>query len=66
MGHRSQVRLTGPLTPFGEGFAAELSRQGYRPNAVANQLRLLAHLNRWLAAKDLDATSLTALANTPS
>jgi integrase/recombinase XerD len=59
MGHPSRVRLTGPLMPFTEGFAAELSRQGYRPNAAANQLQLLAHLSRWLAAKDLDATSLT-------
>lgn len=59
MGHPSRVRLTGPLKPFAQGFAAELSRQGYRPNAAANQLQLLAHLSRWLAAKGLDATNLT-------
>jgi site-specific recombinase XerD len=55
----SRVRVTGPLAAFAQGFAAELSRQGYRPNAAANQLQLLAHLSRWLAAKDSDATSLT-------
>ena len=60
MSHPSRVRVTGPLTSFTEGFAAELSRQGYRPNAAANQLQLLAHLSRWLAAKSLNATSLTA------
>jgi hypothetical protein len=27
MGDPSRVRLTGPLTPFAEGFAAELARQ---------------------------------------
>lgn len=60
MSHPSRVRVTGPLTSFAEGFTAELSRQGYRPNAAANQLQLLAHLSRWLATKGLDARSLTA------
>lgn len=60
MSNPSRVRVTGPLTPFAEGFAAELSRQGYRPNAAANQLQLLAHLSRWLVAKGLNATNLTA------
>jgi len=59
MSHPSRVRMTGPLTSFAEGFAAELSRQGYRPNAAANQLQLLAHLSRWLATKGLDAATLT-------
>ena len=59
MSRPSRVRVTGPLAAFAQGFAAELSRQGYRPNAAANQLQLLAHLSRWLAAKDSDATSLT-------
>ena len=35
-------------------------RQGYRPNAAANQLQLLAHLSRWLGSKRLDAPTLTA------
>ena len=60
MSHPSRVRVTGPLTSFAEGFAAELSRQGYRPNAAANQRQLLVHLSRWLATKGLDAASLTA------
>jgi site-specific recombinase XerD len=60
MSSRSRVRVTGPLTSFADGFAAALSRQGYRPNAAADQLQLLAHLSRWLATKGLDATSLTA------
>jgi site-specific recombinase XerD len=50
--------VTGPLESFAQGFAAELSRQGYRPNAVADQLRLLAHLSRWLCCKGLDTADL--------
>lgn len=60
MSRPSQVRMSGPLTSFAEGFAAELTKQGYRPHAAANQLQLLAHLSRWLAVKRLDATTLSA------
>lgn len=31
MSRPSQVRMSGPLTSFAEGFAAELTKQGYRP-----------------------------------
>ena len=60
MSDPSRVRITGPLAAFADGFAAELSEQGYRPNAAANQLQLLAHLSRWLASRRQDATTLTA------
>lgn len=60
MSRPSRVRVTGPLTSFAEGFAAELAKQGYRTNAAANQLQLFAHLSRWLASKGLDATTLNA------
>jgi hypothetical protein len=46
MSDPARVRVTGPLGVFGEGFAAELVRQGYRPNATASQLQLMAHLSR--------------------
>lgn len=59
MSDPSRVRVTGPLTPFAKGFAAELARQGYRPNAAANQLQLLAHLSRWLDAQGLDTEALS-------
>jgi hypothetical protein len=59
MSDPSRVRITGPLAAFADGFAAELSKQGYRPNAAANQLQLLAHLSRWLASRRQDATTLT-------
>jgi site-specific recombinase XerD len=60
MAHPSRVRLTGPLASFAQGFAEELSRQGYKPKPVADQLRLLAHLSRWLCRKGIDVTDLEA------
>ncbi len=49
-GDPSRVRVTGPLAVFAEGFAGELARLGYKQNAAADQLRLMAHLSRWMAA----------------
>lgn len=54
-----RVRMTGPLTRFADGFAAALTKQGYRPGPAARQLHLIAHLSRWLAAQGMDAESLT-------
>ena len=59
MAHPSRVRVTGPLAPYAQGFAAELSRQGYRRKPVTDQVRLLAHLSRWLLGKGLDTSDLT-------
>ena len=58
MSYPSRVRVTGPLAPYAQGFAAELSRQGYRRKPVSDQLRLLAHLSRWLLVKGLDTSDL--------
>ena len=43
------------------GFAAELARLGYKPNAAADQLRLMAHLSRWMDAEQYDVAELTPL-----
>jgi len=58
----SRVRVTGPLEPFAAGFGAELLRQGYALQPAAQQLRLLAHLSRWLSAEGNDAAALNATA----
>jgi site-specific recombinase XerD len=58
-GDPSRVRVTGPLAVFREGFTGELSRLGYKPNAAADQLRLMAHLSRWMDAGHLEAVALT-------
>lgn len=53
------VRVTGPLAEFAPGFAEELSRQGYTELSALNQVRVMAHLSRWLVAQDLALTELT-------
>lgn len=53
------VRVTGPLEPYASGFGAELTRLGYTFFSTRDQLRLVAHLSRWLAGQGLDAVALT-------
>ena len=55
----SRVRVTGPLQQYAPGFVAELGRLGYKPNAAACQLQLMAHLSRWMDARRLGAMALT-------
>jgi integrase/recombinase XerD len=56
----SRVRVSGPLAGYAGGFAAYLAGAGYTPLSAANQLRLLAHLSRWLEDRGLALGSLTA------
>jgi integrase/recombinase XerD len=56
----SRVRLSGPLAEHGEGFAVFLAAAGYSPLSAANQMRVLAHLSRWLGELGLAAGALTA------
>ncbi len=56
----ARVRVAEPLERFAEGFATELSRQGYTANSAALQLGLMAHASRWLAAQERDAAALDA------
>ena len=55
----SKVRFTGPLASFASGLAAELNAMGYATTSAANQLRLAAHLSRWLEAQHLEPGDLT-------
>lgn len=59
MNDPSRVRISGALEPYAEGFVAELCRLGYTPVSSAHQLRLMAHVSRWLAGEGLDASGLT-------
>ncbi|MEW6476579.1 MAG: site-specific integrase [Actinomycetota bacterium] len=54
-----KVSVQGPLEGHAQAFAAELARQGYRASSVAQQLRLVADLSRWLAAEGLVVGDLT-------
>ncbi len=58
----SRVRVTGALEPFAAGFAAELVGWGYASQPAAQQLRLMAHVSRWLVAEGRDAAALDAAA----
>src|SRR5205823_6237046 len=58
-GNPLRVYVIGPLETYASGFALKLIRVGYTPNATADQLRLLAHLSRWLAAERLGAAEIT-------
>lgn len=59
MNDPSRVRVSGPLGRYAPGFAAELSRVGYTRASVAAQLRLMAHVSRWLGGKGLDCHGLS-------
>lgn len=55
----SRVRVTGPLTPFADGFRAQLAGLGYARSSAVNQMKLLAHLSRWMTSEGLSAAELT-------
>jgi hypothetical protein len=52
--------MVGPLTEFADGFEVELEDLGYAPGSIAQQLRLVALLDGWLAERDLSVEDLTA------
>jgi site-specific recombinase XerD len=51
--------MGGPLGPFRDGVEQALRRQGYSTSRTAGLLLLMAHLSRWLEARDLTAADLT-------
>jgi integrase/recombinase XerD len=58
MSDPARVRVTGPLECCAGGFMVELLEAGYRPRSAAIQLRLLAHLSRWLEEAGVDPAEL--------
>ena len=60
MSNPFRVEMSGPLSVFAPGFVEHLVEQGYRPDPAAKQLRLMAHLSRWLAERDLVGRNLTS------
>jgi len=59
MSDPSRVRMVGPLVPFAAGFQSALEAQGYRHQAVGCQLRVMAHVSRWLLDQGFDVGGLT-------
>jgi integrase/recombinase XerD len=58
MSDPSRVRFTGPLVGHAAGFRAMLEAAGYRHGGV-DQLRVMAHVSRWLTAEGLAVGDLT-------
>jgi integrase/recombinase XerD len=60
MGDLSRIRVIGPLEPYVSGFIAVLVERGYTPVSAAHQLRLIAHVSRWLAGQGLGPDDLSS------
>ena len=54
----SSVWITGPLLPYADGCRRYLQKIGYAPTSVVGQLRVAAHLSRWMERR---STSLATL-----
>ena len=55
----SRIRVTEPLEPYVSGFVADLVECGYTTVSAAHQLRLMAHVSRWLACEGLAPDDLS-------
>ncbi len=55
-----KVIMSGPLVPFRAGFHKELERQGYTPLGAECQLRVMAHVSRWLDSRRLGPGDFTS------
>lgn len=58
MGDPKRIRMTGPLVAYRDGFAEELTRQGYTAGSAMRQVWLMAHVSRWLASRALSSGDL--------
>lgn len=55
----SMVAVRGPLAGLADRFRVVLAEAGYTPLSAANQLRLMAHVNRWMASESISVAELT-------
>jgi hypothetical protein len=54
------VRFDGPLAVYADGLRDALAERGYTPGSAALQLQLAAQLSRWMRARELGISGLTA------
>src|SRR6266568_1801896 len=59
-GHPSRVRVYGPLAPYADGFRQYLAAQGYHPQVIGRQARLMADLSIWLEGQGRSGDELVA------
>ena len=55
----SKVLLVGPLVPFANDLSSTLEASGYTPLTIVNQLRLLAHVSRWMDGRGYSVADLS-------
>ena len=55
----SNVLMVGPLVPFADDLSSTLEASGYTPLTIVNQLRLMAHVSRWMDGRDYSVADLT-------
>ena len=58
----TKVRVAGVLAPYARGFGRELRSCGFTDLSTAEQLRLMAHLSRWMTREGVDALSCEQIA----
>lgn len=51
--------LNGPLLPYGAGFRASLTEQGYSADSIGRHVRVMVQVSRWLAGQNLAGSDLT-------
>lgn len=56
----SKVLMVGPLMPFAADFSSRLKACGYAPLTIVNELRVMAHLSRWMETGDLTMADLSS------
>ena len=54
-----QVRVTGPLARYADGFRADPTGQGYLAGSADRNLRTMAHVSRWMQDRGLSAGQLS-------
>ena len=54
-----QVRVTGPLARCADGFRADLAARGYAAGSADRNLRIMAHVSRWMQDRGLSAGQLS-------
>lgn len=55
----SVVRVEGALVPYAPGFGAHLLELGYALSSAEDQMRLMAHVSRWLVEQRVEPSALT-------
>ena len=57
---KRKVRVAGPLVRYAVELTDELTARGYAPATRIGHLQVMAHLSKWLRARQLGVADLTA------